>query len=86
MGGGGPVQRSVLGFTTYPWLVLFAAWLGSGLGVFDAVLFNYVARLVISSPRLGSRSSIAPRGIVTWSLTGRRFPACSTYPLDLPAP
>jgi hypothetical protein len=45
MGGGGPVQRSVLGFTPYQWLVLFAAWLGWGFDVFDAPLFNYVARL-----------------------------------------
>lgn len=37
------------GFTPYQWLVLFAAWLGWGFDVFDALLFNYVSRLCIPS-------------------------------------
>jgi MFS family permease len=36
--------RTILGFTPYQWLVLFAAWLGWGFDVFDGLLFNYVAR------------------------------------------
>ncbi len=40
-------QRVILGFTPYQWLVLFAAWLGWGFDVFDALLFNYVSRLCI---------------------------------------
>ena len=42
-------ERCVLGFTPYQWLVLFAAWLGWGFDVFDALLFNYVGRLCIPS-------------------------------------
>ncbi|MCO6430424.1 MAG: MFS transporter [Deltaproteobacteria bacterium] len=42
-------QREVLGFTPYQWLVIFAAWLGWGFDVFDALLFNYVARLCVPS-------------------------------------
>jgi MFS family permease len=38
-----------LGLSAYQWLVLFAAWLGWGFDVFDALLFNYVARLCIPS-------------------------------------
>jgi MFS family permease len=30
-------------FTRYQWLVILAAWLGWGLDVFDALLFNFVA-------------------------------------------
>jgi MFS family permease len=41
--------RTVWGFTPYQWLVLFAAWLGWGFDVFDAILFNYVSRLCIPS-------------------------------------
>jgi MFS family permease len=40
-------QKLILGFTPYQWLVLFAAWLGWGFDVFDALLFNYVSRLCI---------------------------------------
>src|SRR5262245_24477163 len=36
-------QRSFLGLTAYQWLVVFAAWLGWGFDVFDALLFNYVS-------------------------------------------
>jgi MFS family permease len=42
-------NRCILGFTPYQWLVLFAAWLGWGFDVFDALLFNYVSRLCIPS-------------------------------------
>jgi MFS family permease len=42
-------QKLFLGFTPYQWLVLFAAWLGWGFDVFDALLFNYVSRLCIPS-------------------------------------
>lgn len=31
------------GMTRYQWLVLFAAWLGWGFDVFDALLFNFVS-------------------------------------------
>ena len=31
------------GMTRRQWLVVFAAWLGWGFDVFDAVLFNFVA-------------------------------------------
>ena len=33
----------MLQLTRYQWLVLFAAWLGWGFDIFDALLFNYVA-------------------------------------------
>jgi MFS family permease len=36
-----------LGFTGYQWLVLFAAWLGWGFDVFDALLFNYVSPICV---------------------------------------
>lgn len=42
-------ELSFLGFTPYQWLVLIACWLGWGFDVFDALLFNYVARLCIPS-------------------------------------
>jgi len=31
------------GMTRYQWMVLFAAWVGWGFDIFDALLFNYVA-------------------------------------------
>ena len=48
--GSATVTRTVAatgGFTMldvngYQWLVLFAAWLGSGFDIFDSLLFNYV--------------------------------------------
>jgi len=64
MGGGVSVQRSVLGFTRYQWLVLFAAWLGWGFDVFDALLFNYVARLCIPS-LLGPGTT--PQDVTFWT-------------------
>ena len=36
-------ERALLGLNAYQWTVLFAAWLGWGFDVFDALLFNYVA-------------------------------------------
>src|SRR5437016_9927942 len=35
--------RTLLDMNGYQWTVLFAAWLGWGFDVFDALLFNYVA-------------------------------------------
>lgn len=40
-------DRTVWGLSRYQWLVVLAAWLGWGFDVFDALLFNYVARLCI---------------------------------------
>ncbi|MBN8549202.1 MAG: MFS transporter [Deltaproteobacteria bacterium] len=42
-------ERTIFGLTGYQCLVLFAAWLGWGFDVFDALLFNYVSRLCIPS-------------------------------------
>ncbi len=64
MSGSGPVERNVLGFTPYQWLVLFAAWLGWGFDVFDALLFNYVARLCIPS-LLGPGTT--PQDVTFWT-------------------
>jgi MFS family permease len=36
-----------LGFTSYQWMVLLAAWLGWGFDVFDGLLFNYVAPICV---------------------------------------
>ena len=36
-------RPGLLGLNRYQWTVLFAAWLGWGFDVFDAMLFNYVA-------------------------------------------
>lgn len=44
-----PARGGVFGLSGYQWLVLFAAWLGWGFDVFDALLFNYVSRLCIPS-------------------------------------
>ena len=38
---------SYWGLSRYQWLVLFAAWLGWGFDVFDALLFNYVAPICV---------------------------------------
>jgi MFS family permease len=54
-----------LGFTSYQWLVLFAAWLGWGFDVFDALLFNYVARLCI--PSLLGPGHDDPQTITHWT-------------------
>src|SRR4051794_7692987 len=37
------VRRGLLDMNGYQWVVLFAAWLGWGVDVFDGLLFNYVA-------------------------------------------
>jgi MFS family permease len=42
-----PAPRTVLGFTSYQWLVLFAAWLGWGFDVFDGLLFNNVSPVCV---------------------------------------
>src|SRR5436190_6566604 len=44
-------RRTYGGFTSYQWLVLFAAWLGWGFDAFDALLFNYVANLCVPDLR-----------------------------------
>src|SRR5882724_1647043 len=36
-------RTGFLGFTSYHWLVIAAAWAGWGFDVFDALLFNFVA-------------------------------------------
>src|SRR5262245_3879286 len=38
-----PRRWTLLSMNSYQWTVLFAAWLGWGFDVFDALLFNYVA-------------------------------------------
>ena len=58
-------NRTYLGFTRYQWLVLFAAWLGWGFDVFDALLFNYVARLCI--PSLLGPGHSDPQTITHWT-------------------
>jgi MFS family permease len=40
-------RRGFLGFTSYQWLVLFAAWLGWGFDVFDGLLFNNVSPICV---------------------------------------
>ncbi len=59
------VERTILGFTRYQWLVLFAAWLGWGFDVFDALLFNYVSRLCIPSLLEISPSDPSINSVVT---------------------
>ena len=58
-------NRNFLGFTNYQWLVLFAAWLGWGFDVFDALLFNYVARLCI--PALLPPGMGTPQAVTQWT-------------------
>jgi len=36
-------KTGLMGLNGYQWTVLFAAWLGWGFDIFDALLFNYVA-------------------------------------------
>ncbi len=60
-----PVTRAVFGLTGYQWLVLFAAWLGWGFDVFDALLFNYVSRLCI--PSLLGPGHDDPQTITMWT-------------------
>jgi len=54
-----------LGFTRYQWLVLAAAWLGWGFDVFDALLFNFVARLCI--PSLLGEAQASQQVITKWT-------------------
>jgi MFS family permease len=58
-------KRTFLGFSAYQWLVLFAAWLGWGFDVFDALLFNYVSRLCI--PALLPESRSTSQDVVYWT-------------------
>jgi len=60
---GNPSAKRFFGFTSYEWVVLFAAWLGWGFDIFDALLFNYVARLCI--PSLLGPGNDSPQ-IITW--------------------
>jgi MFS family permease len=59
----------LFGFTRYQWLVLFAAWLGWGFDIFDALLFNYVSRLCIPSllhiPSLDAKITAYWTGVLT---------------------
>lgn len=55
----------ILGFTRYQWLVLFAAWLGWGFDVFDALLFNFVARLCI--PSLLGEAQVSQQTLTQWT-------------------
>ena len=64
--------RGFLDMSTYQWTVLFAAWLGWGFDVFDALLFNYVApncvpallHLQIGSPE-AKAATLRYTGIIT---------------------
>ena len=60
------------GLTRYEWLVLFAAWVGWGFDVFDALLFNFVAPncvpTLLGIP-LGSEEARAATGLWTGRLT-----------------
>ena len=58
-------SREYFGLTPYQWLVLFAAWLGWGFDIFDALLFNFVARLCI--PDLLGPGSDTPQTITLWT-------------------
>jgi len=76
----------MFGFTRYQWTVMFAAWLGWGFDVFDALLFNYVApncvptllSLEIGSPEAKS-ATLYWTGVLTsllligWALGGVLF-------------
>lgn len=58
-------DRVIFGFTPYQWFVLFAAWVGWGFDVFDALLFNFVSRLCI--PSLLGPGHNDPQTITWWS-------------------
>jgi MFS family permease len=58
-------NKEYLGFTAYQWLVIFAAWLGWGFDIFDALLFNYVSRLCI--PSLLGDTSGDPQNVTFWT-------------------
>ena len=60
-----PQRPWLFGFTRYQWLVLFAAWLGWGFDIFDALLFNYVSRLCI--PSLLGPGHDDPKIILWWT-------------------
>ena len=79
-------RRLLLDMTGYQWTVLFAAWLGWGVDVFDGLLFNYVAPncvptllgLTIGSPE-AKQATLQWSGLLTsilligWGLGGIIF-------------
>lgn len=58
-------ERKIWGFTSYQWTVLFAAWLGWGFDIFDAILFNFVSRLCI--PDLLGAEHGDPQSVTFWT-------------------
>ena len=76
-------QRTFLGLSGYHWVVIAAGWAGWGLDVYDAVLFNFVARncipvllhLPAGSPATKSaiaywNGAITSTLLVCWALGG----------------
>src|SRR5438105_5228084 len=59
--------RQLWGLSGYQWLVIFAAWLGGGFDVFDALLFNYVSGLCIPDLLHLSKTAAAEHTINLWT-------------------
>src|SRR5579863_1308456 len=79
-------QATFLGLSGYHWLVIAAGWAGWGFDVYDAVLFNFVARnciptllhLTPGSPTASSAvafwtGAITSMLLVSWALGGILF-------------
>jgi MFS family permease len=61
-------QGTFLGLSGYHWLVIAAGWAGWGLDVYDAVLFNFVARSCIPALlHLAPDSAAAKSATVFWN-------------------
>jgi len=61
-------QARFLGLSGYHWLVIAAGWAGWGLDVYDAVLFNFVARSCIPALlHLAPGSAAAKSATVFWN-------------------
>jgi MFS family permease len=61
-------QGNFLGLSGYHWLVIAAGWAGWGLDVYDAVLFNFVARSCIPALlHLPPDSAAAKSATVFWN-------------------
>ncbi len=58
-------SKEIFGFNRYQWMVLFAAWLGWGFDIFDAILFNFVSRLCI--PDLLGAEAGDPQNVTRWT-------------------